>query len=86
MFYDTTAALLARLRLMLFCIPLKSALLSRAKILSSYNEASKKKHKKKEIPFYSSARAERRASVWLKRPNERVLLAVLYSHAAAVAL
>lgn len=47
MFYDTTTALLARLRLMLFCIPLKSVFISHAKILSSYNEAYIKKIKKR---------------------------------------
>lgn len=41
----------------------------------------KKKGKKKEIPFYNSASAEWRASVLLKRPNEPVLLTILYSRA-----
>lgn len=81
MFYDTTTALLARLRLMLFCIPLKSVFISHAKILSSYNEAYRKKNKKaNEIPFYDGASLEWRASVFLKCPNEQFLLAILYGH------
>lgn len=82
MFYDTTTALLARLRLMLFCIPLKSVFISHAKILSSYNEAYRKKKikKEKEIPFYNGASVEWRASVFLKCPNEQFLLAMLYDH------
>lgn len=81
MFYDTTTALLARLRLMLFCIPLKSVFISHAKILSSYNEPYRKKNEKeKEIPFYNGASVEWRASVFLKYPNEQFLLAILYDH------
>lgn len=42
MFYIITTALLARLRLMLFCISLKSVFISHAKILFAYNEAEKR--------------------------------------------